>query len=169
MFFKKYSVAILLAALTFYSSGAFAADEVVAAIAATTTVAPVDAPPAVSGEVAYIFNTLLFLVMGFLVMFMAAGFAMLEAGMVRSTSVTTILIKNISLYSLAGIMFYLVGYRLMYDGVDGGFMGTFGLWLADDAAAGKADFSGNYAAGSDWFFQMVFGRHGCICGVWHNS
>lgn len=110
----------------------------------------------VSGETAYIFNTLLFLMSGFLVMFMAAGFAMLEAGLVRSTSVATILTKNIALYAIACIMYFLVGYNLMYDGVDGGYFGTFSLWSPDDSAALAGDFSGNYAASSDWFFQMVF-------------
>jgi len=96
---------------------------------------------------------------GFLVMWMAAGFAMLEAGLVRKRSVGTQLLKNIALYSVAGILFYLVGYNLMYDGVDGGFFGSFGIWSADDSAAlaeQGADFSGGYAASSDWFFQMVF-------------
>ena len=64
-------------------------------------------------ESAYVFNTLLFLMCGFLVMFMAAGFAMLESGMVRAKNVGTICVKNISLYSVAGIMFYLVGYNLL--------------------------------------------------------
>ena len=66
----------------------------------------------VSAEVGFIFNTFLFLVCGFLVMFMAAGFAMLESGMVTSKSVSVICAKNIGLYSIAGIMFWLVGYNL---------------------------------------------------------
>lgn len=108
-------------------------------------------------ETAYIFNTLLFLLCGVLVMFMAAGFAMLEAGMVRTKNVAVILTKNISLYSVAGIMYYLIGYNLMYSGVDGGYIGTFDpFWAADDSAAASGDFSGSYAATSDWFFQMVF-------------
>jgi len=113
----------------------------------------------VSGETAYIFNSLSFLMHGFLVMFMAAGFCMLEAGLVRKRSVGTQLLKNVALYSLAGIMFYLVGYNLMYMGVDGGYLGSFAIWGADDTAAlaeTGADFGGGYAAGSDWFFQMVF-------------
>ncbi len=110
----------------------------------------------VSGESAYVFNTLLFLMCGFLVMFMAAGFAMLESGMVRAKNVATICVKNISLFGIAGILYYLVGYNLMYDGVDGGYMGSFSLWGADDAAAEAGDFSGGYAASSDWYFQMVF-------------
>ncbi len=112
-----------------------------------------DAP---TSEMTYIFNTLSFLIMGFLVMFMAAGFCMLESGMVRSSSVASIATKNITLYSFAGLMYYLIGYRLMYDGVDGGYIGTFGIWAADDSAAEAGDYSGGYASASDWFFQMVF-------------
>ncbi len=110
----------------------------------------------VSAETAYVFNTFSFLVHGFLVLWMAAGFAMLEAGLVRTKSVTTILLKNIALFSIAGIAYYLIGYNLMYAGVDGGLIGTFGVWQADDSAALSGDFSAGYAAASDWFFQMVF-------------
>ncbi len=107
-------------------------------------------------EVAYILNSFSFLISGVLVMWMAAGFSMLEAGMVRSRNVATICLKNISLYSIAGILYYMVGYNLMYAGVDGGFIGSLGLWGPDDAAALAGDYSGEYASGSDWFFQMVF-------------
>ena len=123
----------------------------------TGTAKAEDAAPA--AETAYIFNSLSFLMHGFLVMFMAAGFCLLEAGLVRKRSVATQLLKNVALYSLAGIMFYLVGYNLMYMGVDGGYLGSFALWGADDSAAlaeTGADFSSGYAASSDWFFQMVF-------------
>ena len=114
-------------------------------------------------ELAYVLNTFSFLVMGVLVMWMAAGFGMLEAGLVRSKNVATICLKNISLFGIAGILYYLIGYNLMYAGVDGGFFGSFGLWGADDAAAAAGDFSGGYAAASDWFFQMVF--CGAACSV----
>jgi Amt family ammonium transporter len=114
------------------------------------------AAAAVDGETAYILNTFSFLVHGFLVLWMAAGFAMLEAGLVRTKSVATILLKNVTLFSIAGIAYYLVGYNLMYDGVDGGLIGSFSLWRADDSAALGGDFGGGYAAASDWFFQMVF-------------
>jgi len=107
-------------------------------------------------ETAYIFNSLSFLMNGFLVMWMAAGFAMLESGLVRSKNVATICLKNIALFSIAGMTYYLVGYDLMYTGVDGGFIGSISWWSADDSAALAGDFSGNYAASSDWFFQMVF-------------
>jgi Amt family ammonium transporter len=118
------------------------------------------AAAAVEGETAFVFNTLLFLLMGFLVMWMAAGFAMLESGMVRSKNVATICLKNIVLYSLAGITFYLVGYNLMYTVDTGGYLGTISIWSADDTAflAETPDFGegDTYASKSDWFFQMVF-------------
>ena len=114
-------------------------------------------------EMSYILNTFSFLVMGILVMWMAAGFGMLESGLVRSKNVATICLKNISLFGIAGILFYLMGYNLMYAGVDGGYIGSFGLWAPDDAAALAGDYSGNYAAASDWFFQMVF--CGAACSV----
>jgi Amt family ammonium transporter len=112
----------------------------------------------VSSESQYIFNTLLFLMGGFLVMWMAAGFCMLEAGLVRNKNVATMCLKNIGLYAIAGIMYYLIGYNLMYSGVDGGWIGSVAWWIADDSAAlaEAADFGGGYAAASDWFFQMVF-------------
>ncbi|CCQ75425.1 ammonium transporter [Magnetospira sp. QH-2] len=112
----------------------------------------------VSGETQFIFNTFSFLVHGFLVLWMAAGFAMLEAGLVRTKNTTMQLTKNIGLFSIAGIMFYLMGYNVMYDGVDGGFMGGISIWGADDSAvlADGAKIEGGYAASSDWFFQMVF-------------
>ncbi len=115
---------------------------------------------AVPDESAYVLNTLLFLIGGFLVMWMAAGFCMLEAGLVRSKNVATMCVKNISLYAIAGVMYYLVGYNLMYSGVDGGFIGSFSWWIADDSAAlaaEGADYTATgYAAASDWYFQMVF-------------
>jgi len=100
----------------------------------------------------YVFNTLLFLVSGFLVMWMAAGFAMLEAGMVRTKNVSMQCTKNIALYSIAGIMYWLVGYNVMYDGVDGGYIGT----LLPKVIPPTDNDPGDYAAASDWFFQMVF-------------
>lgn len=106
-------------------------------------------------EIAYIFNTLLFLIGGILVMWMAAGFAMLEAGLVRSKNVTMQCTKNIAIFSIAGIAYYLVGYNLMYSGVDGGFLGSLSIWGVDDSSGVAADGTG-YAAASDWFFQVVF-------------
>ena len=116
-----------------------------------------DAHAEVPGEVAFIFNTFSFLICGALVMWMAAGFTMLETGLVRSKNTATICLKNLALYSIACLTYYLVGYHLMYTDV-GAFAGTFSLfWWADDSAAGAGDFSeAAYAAASDWYFQMVF-------------
>ena len=105
---------------------------------------------AIDPEVSYILNTLLFLIGGFLVMWMAAGFAMLESGLVTSKSVSTIAAKNIGLYSIAGLAFWLVGYNLAYGIPEGGFIGTFVPW--SDASV----IDTGYSDGSDWFFQMVF-------------
>lgn len=107
-----------------------------------------------------IFNTLLFLIGGFLVMWMAAGFAMLEAGLVRSKNVADICLKNISLYAVACIMWMLMGYNVMYMDV-GSYFGTFfSLWSPGDAELVASSASGSdpaaYASGSDFFFQMVF-------------
>ena len=104
----------------------------------------------VSAEVGFIFNTLLFLICGFLVMFMAAGFAMLESGMVTSKSVSVICAKNIGLFSIAGIMFWLFGYNLAYGIPEGGYIGKFLPW--SDTSAIET----GYSDGSDWYFQMVF-------------
>ena len=104
----------------------------------------------VGDETAYILNTFLFLVMGFLVMWMAAGFCMLESGMVTSKSVSTIAAKNIGLYAIAGIAFWLCGYNLAYTIEEGGFIGTFTPW------SDNSSLSTGYSDASDWFFQMVF-------------
>ena len=111
-----------------------------------------------SQESSFLFSTLLLLISGMVVMFMAAGFCMLEAGMVRSKNVATICLKNITLYSVSGIMFFLLGYNLMFAGVDGGFFGTPFWWGPEDAAAlsEKPDFAAGYASAAIWFFQMVF-------------
>lgn len=113
-----------------------------------------EAAPNPSAETAYIFNTLLFLIGGFLVMFMAAGFAMLEAGLVRSKNVSMQCLKNIALYSIAGIMFWAIGYNLMYSGVEK-FIGSIGWGYGfDDVGADALDTG--YSTASDWFFQMAF-------------
>ena len=111
---------------------------------------PAHAETTVSAEVGFIFNTFLFLVCGFLVMFMAAGFAMLEAGSVTSKSVSVICAKNIGLFSIAGIMFWMFGYNLAYGIPEGGYIGNFIPW----SDASKIDTG--YSDGSDWYFQMVF-------------
>ena len=114
----------------------------------------------------FVFNTLLFLVCGFLVFWMAAGFAMLEAGLVRSKNVTTQLTKNVGLFAVAGIMYWLVGYNLMYPlgnwlvGSDeaGGYIGAVGLAVLEAVgiAADQADDIGYASTGSDYFFQLMF-------------
>ena len=113
-----------------------------------------EAAPAVDN--AFIFNTLLFLIGGFLVFWMAAGFAMLEAGLVRSKNVTTQLTKNIALFSIAAIMYWLVGYNLMYPG-DGWWMqGMLGPIFATADIGGDPALETGYATGSDFFFQLMF-------------
>ena len=104
----------------------------------------------VSAEVSFIFNTLLFLICGFLVFFMAAGFAMLESGMVTSKSVSVICAKNIGLLSISGVMFWMFGYNLAYGIPEGGYIGKFIPW-SDSSAVDTG-----YSDGSDWYFQMVF-------------
>ena len=140
------------------------------ALAGVASVALLATPAqaAVSEETAFVFNTFMFLVTGFLVMFMAAGFAMLESGLVRSKNTATILLKNIGLYAIAGIMFYLIGYNLMYTDVSG-YIGSFSflynpseaettlLGAKEPTEAMVAAVVGNgYSVMSDWFFQMVF-------------
>ena len=111
---------------------------------------PAAAETTVSAEVGFIFTTFLFLVCGFLVMFMAAGFAMLESGMVTSKSVSVICAKNIGLFSIAGIMFWMFGYNVAYGIPEGGYIGKFIPW------SDNSKISTGYADGSDWYFQMVF-------------
>jgi len=108
----------------------------------------------------YIFTTLLFLIGGFLVFWMAAGFAMLEAGLVRSKNVTMQLTKNIALFSIAAIMYWLVGYGIMYpsDWLIEGWLGPFfAVASLEPVGLGADAASLDYAsAGSDFFFQLMF-------------
>ena len=130
-----------------------------AAVTASVTIALTkSATAAVEPETAFILNTLSFLMHGFLVMFMAAGFAMLEAGLVRTKNTTMQCAKNIALYSIAGLLYWAIGYNLMYMDVSG-FIGSFSIWSASDDVITADGFTGDgsgYAAASDWFFQMVF-------------
>jgi len=109
----------------------------------------------------YIMTTLLFLVGGFLVFWMAAGFAMLEAGLVRSKNVAMQLTKNIALFSTAAIMYWLIGFNLMYPG-DGwsiaGWLGPFfSITSLEPVGLDAAEAALDYAsAGSDFFFQLMF-------------
>jgi Amt family ammonium transporter len=109
----------------------------------------------------YAMDTFYFLVAGALVMWMAAGFAMLESGLVRTKSTTEILTKNVALYAIACIMYMIVGYDIMYGG---------GIFLSDvivgdthvddtlKAFEERGDFTGDsiYSGASDFFFQVVF-------------
>ncbi len=135
-------------------------------LAGAALLAAAPAHAAVSEETAFVFNSFSFLVHGALVMWMAAGFAMLESGMVRSKNTAAICLKNIALYSTAGLLYYLIGYSLMYVDV-GSFIGTLGLYNpagpeldlinGDSSEATLSAVTGaGYASMSDWFFQMVF-------------
>jgi len=143
---------------------------VFSAITASLLTISIPAHAAVTEETAFVFNTFSFLINGVLVMWMAAGFAMLEAGLVRSKNTAAICLKNIALYSIAGLMFYLIGYNLLYVGVEeGGLIGTFSFFYdSGDAEVAllsaetsteeliTAVTSNGYSVMSDWFFQMVF-------------
>ena len=128
----------------------------------------------VDGETSFVLNTFMFLVWGALIMWMCAGFTMLESGSVRTKNAAMICLKNIGIYSIAGLAFYFIGYNLMYVGVSdlAGVIGTIkGLYGpssaeisllgastdAEIAAATAAVLDeGSYSVMSDWFFQMVF-------------
>lgn len=133
-----------LAAITTIAAPAlaFAQDATLTADAALATSAFVD-------------NSYLFLIGGIIVMFMAAGFCCLEAGLVRSKNAAMQSVKNVALFSVAGIMFWLIGYNMAYpsDTILDGLLGVpsifWGETAMDDASAG-------YSGHSDWFFQMVF-------------
>ncbi len=117
-----------------------------------------DAAPGFDEVGPYIMTTLLFLVGGFLVFWMAAGFAMLEAGLVRSKNVTMQLTKNIALFSIASIMYWAFGFGIMYPGDFNGYfsMGT-SFTALEPVGLAAADAALDYAsAGSDFFFQLMF-------------
>jgi len=104
-------------------------------------------------ELGYALDTFYFLICGALVMWMAAGFTMLEAGLVRAKNTTEILTKNVALYSIACIMYMVCGYSIMYGG------GDFVLFLdgiTADGATGVAEDAATYAPSADFFFQVVF-------------
>lgn len=103
-------------------------------------------------ELGYALDTFYFLICGALVMWMAAGFTMLEAGLVRAKNTTEILTKNVALYAIASIMYMVCGYSIMYGGDD------FSFFLKDitgDGATG-VDEPATYAPSADFFFQVVF-------------
>jgi Amt family ammonium transporter len=121
-----------------------------------------DAPTLVATDTVFILNSLLFLVGGFLVFWMAAGFAMLEAGLVRSKNVTMQLTKNVALFSLATVFYYLIGYNLMYPlgtwSMEGILSGVWGVAILEAVGIGRdaADDYGYASTGSDFFFQLMF-------------
>ena len=124
------------------------------------------ATPALAQEVpehgVYILNSLLFLMAGFLVMFMACGFCMLEAGLVRSKNTTMQLTKNVALFSIAAVGYYVIGYNLMYPlgtwSVEGVLSGVFGVAIMEAVGitADAADDISYATTGSDYFFQLMF-------------
>ena len=111
-------------------------------------------------QLQYALDTFYFLMCGALVMWMAAGFAMLEAGLVRAKNTAEILTKNIALYAIACTMYLLCGYYLMYSSAEGGIIPSFGALIGDenavDAVLAGGDDAPYYSARSDFFFQVVF-------------
>jgi Amt family ammonium transporter len=110
--------------------------------------------------VQYGLDTFYFLICGALVMWMAAGFSMLEAGLVRAKNTAEILTKNIVLYAVASIMYLLIGYYIMYSSPDGGILPSLGFLIGDEnavdvVAAGGED-APYYSTRADFFFQVVF-------------
>ena len=110
----------------------------------------VQAETTMSQEGQYIFNSLGFYIGGVLVAFMAAGFCMLESGLVTTKSVSTIAAKNIGKFAICSLIFFLVGYNLAYGVPEGGYVGSFTIWT--DNTNTETGYSGY----SDWFFQTMF-------------
>ncbi len=109
-----------------------------------------NAETTMSQEGQYIFNSLGFYLGGVLVAFMAAGFCMLESGLVTTKSVSTIAAKNIGKFAICSLIFFLVGYNLAYGVPEGGYLGSFTIWT--DTTNSETGYSGY----SDWFFQTMF-------------
>ena len=120
----------------------------------------------IGAEAAFILNTFSFLIWGALVMWMCAGFTMLESGSVRTKNASMICLKNIGLYSIAGLAYFFIGYNLMYVDIVGGVIGSFNLMYGPTSeeialVGGGGDSlelvtDNSYSTMSDWFFQMVF-------------
>ena len=104
----------------------------------------------ISKEGQYIFNTLAFYLGGVLVAFMAAGFCMLESGLVTNKSVSTIAAKNIGKFAICSIIFFLFGYNMAYGIPEGGYIGSFTIWSEG------SKLETGYSDSSDWFFQTMF-------------
>ena len=109
-----------------------------------------NAETVMSAEGQYIFNTLGFYLGGVLVAFMAAGFCMLESGLVTTKSVSTIAAKNIGKFAICSLIFLLFGYNMAYAIPEGGYIGKFLMW-SDSSELGTG-----YSDHSDWFFQTMF-------------
>ena len=141
-------------------------------LAGIITIGAILARPAVAQaagvdeETQFVLNTFAFLVWGTLIMWMCAGFTMLESGAVRTKNASMICLKNIGIYSIAGLAYFFIGYKLMYGDLLGSFIGSPdglpGSTAAEVAliggqveAVGRVIESGRSAM-SDWFFQMVF-------------
>ncbi|MBT8153828.1 ammonium transporter [Epibacterium ulvae] len=145
---KKYTLPLAAAALVALPGLALADDPVPGVNPSTDTV--------------FILNSLLFLMAGFLVFWMAAGFSMLEAGLVRAKNVTMQLTKNMALFSLAAIFYWLIGYNLMYPlgtwSVEGVLSGVWGPGVLEAVGVGAdaVDDYGYATTGSDFFFQLMF-------------
>jgi len=114
----------------------------------TSSIATADTT--ISKEGQYIFNTLAFYLGGVLVAFMAAGFCMLESGLVTNKSVSTIAAKNIGKFAICSIIFFLFGYNMAYGIPEGGYIGSFAIWSEG------SKLETGYSDSSDWFFQTMF-------------
>ena len=140
---------------------------VVITVAASLGLMPSTAQAAMDSETRFVLNTFSFLFWGALVMWMCAGFTMLEAGSVRTKNVSLMCLKNIGLYSVAGLIYYLIGYNIMFTDVEaGGWFGTIDLFhgptdaeralLGGDDSVAAAVMENGHSAMSFWLFQMVF-------------
>lgn len=138
-----------------------------AAILFCLAIAPTHSWAALGEESQFVLNSFSFLIWGALVMWMCAGFTMLESGSVRTKNASVICLKNIGLYSIAGLAFYIIGYNIMYVGVEpGGWFGSIEFFygstaeeralLSGDESVSSTVVESGYATMSDWFFQMVF-------------
>jgi len=115
-----------------------------------TLVESSSAETTISAEGQYIFNTLAFYIGGVLVALMAAGFCMLESGLVTTKSVSTIAAKNVGKFAIASLVFFFWGYHLAYGIPEGGYIGKFLIWSEN------SEISTGYSDSSDWFFQAMF-------------
>lgn len=110
-------------------------------------------------QLSYALDTFYFLISGVLVMWMAAGFAMLEAGLVRAKNTTEILTKNVVLFAIASVVYLLFSYHLMYSSSAGGIFPSFGFLIGAEHTVDDVMGSGGdvyYSARADFFFQVVF-------------